>query len=1704
MKYNFHQVVSMLMVSLCYCLPIGLLQAQSPTLSVGANRQLDAGTNRLNLGSNFNLVVDGELSGSQVNGLRTKASKTMLGVAETSTLSTNVSGTVFYQWQRSNTLNGFYSNIASATNATYEANTSGFYRALVTAIGNFSQTTEPVQINAVSADDFVTTWSNTNGTFSQLQFNALTTGPVNYSYTTNLGKTGSGSFSSATINDGVTLALGNTIAQNEVLTLVMEPTNLRKVQLGRLAIANSATRTFLSNVNQWGNTAWTGMDSTFVNCTNLNISATDVPNLANATSLQFMFSACSALNGPANIGAWDVSTITNMSYMFRNASAFNQPIGTWNTAAVTNMSGMFFNATAFNQNISTWNTAAVTNMEGMFTFASTFNQPIGTWNTAAVTNMGGMFQFAPVFNQAIGSWNTEAVTLMTGMFNGAIAFNQDISGWNTDAVTNMSSMFNGTPAFNQAIGTWNTAAVTNMSNMFQDATAFNQVISGWHTEAVTNMSSMFNGATSFNQDISTWNTAAVTDMGSMFRRASAFNQDISTWNTSAVTRFSSMFRDATAFNQPIGTWNVSLAISLEEMFFNATAFNQNLGAWTFNNTAIIEYMLENSGINCQNYSSTLVGWANNPSTPNALSLLDVSTTYGTDAVAARNTLVSSKGWEIFDQGVNAGTCLPTPTLGVIPNQAVCDGDTIMDIAITLGVVTDATLSATDNSATINPTYTFSGSGANRTLTIATARGQTGAITVTVTATSSDGTMATTTFLLELGNKSPAPHNALNFDGLNDVVDISLPSIFNNINTQDFSIETWAKPNSNVFSRLLFAQSNTNQFASISIGSNNQIYFYIDDTQGQISVRTEVSIPNNEWTHIVCTWQANSNTLLIYLNGELASTIPGGTSSTGANNSLTLGSRTNGAQFFRGELDELRIWDKTLTAEEIAERMSQELCSPFPANLIRYYKFNQGTAGGNNSDQMSLIESTSVSNNGVLNNFSLTGTTSNFVSAGIPSFSAGCLSPSYSSCNAAPIFNPTALANDTICRVMTSVNLPPRNVMVSDPDGSIVSTVVSSSNPSLISVMNTGTMTEVNLALTQQGNQSGTATIKIVSTDNLGAKDSVSFVIQVNSVSAGFSQTNVACFGESTGSMSVTPTGGTAPYSYSWTQGGSPLSETTASITNKPAGSYSVVIQDQFMCQTVVNFTLQQPAAALSLSTTKTDIVCEGDMTGVATVIPTGGTAGYQYAWSHSQAATSASVNDLGEGTYTVTVTDVNGCSATASVDINQVDTVAPIQNCKESYTLTLIDAQPATISLSELLNAASTDNCGILSEVADNDLAFNCTEPTSQLITITTTDVNGNSSVCSVTVNVEGCNRIEIRGNNVAIPNGTTTTNTADNTDFGIVVTNGSKQLTFQAVNISNTFAVNLTGNPRVTTDNPLFVVSTQPNASIPIGISRNFRIRFDATAIGVHEATVTILTDDPNNLNYTFRVRAEVLASEMEVRGNDRVIANNDMSPEFPDLTNFGNSVVGFGKTVWFYAHNEGAGQLNLPSTPKVRITGPGASHYSVTQDLPTNINSGVNRAFRIRYQPTSLGTHQATIEISNNDLETGGTYRFAIVGTGVSTVNGKKAKDEELGWMLGEVEGEWTTDRTEEEEEESETTKIYPNPSYERSYVELGGYALGSELSLRLLDAVGRLVWSKEVVVSQSREVIEIPLDGLSSGVYQLVEENRQIVPQQVIKVE
>jgi len=258
---------------------------------------------------------------------------------------------------------------------------------------------------------------------------------------------------------------------------------------------NTGDRQKLLNISAWGALNLGNTGGYFFGCSNLTITATDLPDLSGTTNMSSCFRGCLKLTTIFRMGEWDVSSVINMSSMFQSDTLFNQDIGGWNTSNVTLMYSMFSGAVLFNQDIGSWNVSNVINMFSMFMNAIAFDQDIGGWNTSSVASMTSMFQDARAFNQDIGGWDITSVTQMTSMFQDARAFNQDIGGWDVSNVTQMTSMFYGASVFNQDIWGWNVSNVIDMGSMFRGAIAFNQDIGGWDVSNVTYISGMFSGDT---------------------------------------------------------------------------------------------------------------------------------------------------------------------------------------------------------------------------------------------------------------------------------------------------------------------------------------------------------------------------------------------------------------------------------------------------------------------------------------------------------------------------------------------------------------------------------------------------------------------------------------------------------------------------------------------------------------------------------------------------------------------------------------------------------------------------------------------------------------------------------------------------------------------------------------------------------------------------------------------------------------------------------------------------------------------------------------------------------------------------------------------------------------------------------------------------------------------------------------------------------
>jgi hypothetical protein len=168
------------------------------------------------------------------------------------------------------------------------------------------------------------------------------------------------------------------------------------------------------------------------------------------------------------------------------------------------------------------------------------------------------------------------------------------------------------------------------------------------------------------------------------------------------------------------------------------------------------------------------------------------------------------------------------------------------------------------------------------------------------------------------------------------------------------------------------------------------------------------------------------------------------------------------------------------------------------------------------------------------------------------------------------------------------------------------------------------------------------------TDANGCSTTATFVItEPATLLATSTQTNINCNGANTGDATVSVIGGTPAYSYAW----APSGGSAATASSLTAGNYTCTVTDANGCTTTATVNITEPTA-ITTSTTQSDISCNGNTNGSASVLAIGGTPGYSYFWLPS-GGTSSTASSLATGTYTCTVTDANGCTANATVTITE-------------------------------------------------------------------------------------------------------------------------------------------------------------------------------------------------------------------------------------------------------------------------------------------------------------------------------------------------------------------------------------------------------------------------------------------------------------------
>ena len=244
-------------------------------------------------------------------------------------------------------------------------------------------------------------------------------------------------------------------------------------------------------------------------------------------------------------------------------------------------------------------------------------------------------------------------------------------------------------------------------------------------------------------------------------------------------------------------------------------------------------------------------------------------------------------------------------------------------------------------------------------------------------------------------------------------------------------------------------------------------------------------------------------------------------------------------------------------------------------------------------------------------------------------------------------------------------------------------------------------------------------------------------------------TNINCKGDATGAISITPIGGTGTKTFSWT-GPNSFASTLQNISSLSVGSYVITITDANSCSYTETISVTEPLLALSVSSTPSQILCYGG-TGSISSSPVGGTGARTYSWTGpgSYTSTLQNIGSLSAGTYTLTVTDHNGCTASTSSVINTQPTLYTVSASHTNVTCYTYDDGTISITPNGGTGSSSyswtgpnsySSNSGNISSLAPGTYVVSATDangcPASTSAVITQPDawqpiISGNQGVCA-------------------------------------------------------------------------------------------------------------------------------------------------------------------------------------------------------------------------------------------------------------------------------------------------------------------------------------------------------------------------------------
>ncbi|WP_299433065.1 LamG-like jellyroll fold domain-containing protein [uncultured Aquimarina sp.] len=733
----------------------------------------------------------------------------------------------------------------------------------------------------------------------------------------------------------------------------------------------------------------------------------------------------------------------------------------------------------------------------------------------------------------------------------------------------------------------------------------------------------------------------------------------------------------------------------------------------------------------------------------------------------------------------------------------------------------------------------------------------------VTVTSDDPLNGTYTFAIQGTAFEGA--TGLHFDGVDDNI------TFNNGNyslNDDFSIEFWMKPDiSGTDEHFILDNLSGTAGYSVRIDITQQLNFTFFTASGVKNLSTP-PIVNDQWQHVVITHKGIN--YRIFIDGIEENRLTLSEAIVDSSNNLTIGSAFGGGEYYAGAIDELRVWDVALSSCRISDQSSCQLTGS-ESDLLAYYNFNNGEVNGNNFPEYSILDpnhtiTSGIPPQGTLNNFGLTGTTSNWIDTTANGISGTCNVYSESIIGIAS--NSNAINNgDTTAS--------------SDNNTSFGNVEFGQAEPADYTISNTGSAT-LNISNIIIDGASDFTIIESPNTVAAGASENLRILFTPSSI--GTKNATVRILNDDCDDAT-----------FEFAIEGTGFTPATGLNFDGVDDHISVNHNSSFNTNT---FTIETYFKTSSSSAGQS-IIAKYDATGIngfSMNLNNSGRLLFEYAVPNSETTSLSNASGLNDGNWHHVALAFGNGKVTFYID-GVLDNEITFSNIPETPTNTEslfigysefnnvyfngeideVRYWSRTLCLDEINAQRGCELAGNESGLvayydlnegnvaADNTSETTANDETSNNLdgTLTNFDLTGSTSnwvdttansisgTCSVAIP-----EINVQGNGNDILNGDTTPETTDNTDAGNVLVGNSAEMNFFVRNTDGSGTLNIDG-VILTGDTADFTITQNPhNNPILATQSASLKINFTPTSGGTKTATVIISSDDCDEPEYTFTIQ--------------------------------------------------------------------------------------------------------------------------------------------------------------------------------------------------------------------------------------------------------